>query len=255
MSILDTFDPSSPEIISASSVVHPVLNFPKVILAVFNPKFVKILTSRVHVTEISGDETGCQFPIYQFQYKNVPMGLCCVSLGGPGAAGALEELFALGAEKVLFFGSAGSLDRAMTPGHLIVPTAAYRDEGTSYHYLPSSDFVQVTTAAQTAAALEEIGVPYRLGRTWTTDAFYRETIRNMERRKADGCIVVEQECASVMAVGQLRGKNVYQFLYTADCLDGDGWDARILGHTPAGLREEILEIGLKVGAILGQSVS
>jgi uridine phosphorylase len=250
MSIQDTFDASSPEIITASSIIHPVADFPTLILAVFNQKFVKILTSKVHVTEISGAETGCQFSVYKFQYQNITMGLCCVSIGGPSVAGDLEELFALGAEKVLFFGSAGSLDQSLTPGHLIVPTAAYRDEGTSYHYLPSSDFVQVATAAQTAAALEKIGVPYRLGRTWTTDAFYRETVHNMAQRKADGCVVVEQECASIMAVGQFRSKSVYQFLYTADCLDGDAWDARILGHTPASLREKILDIGLKVGTII-----
>lgn len=51
--------------------------------------------------------------------------------------------------------------------------------------------------------------------TWTTDAFYRETKRNMEKRKEEGCGVVEMECASIMAVGQIRKKEVYQFLYAA----------------------------------------
>ena len=38
----------------------------------------------------------------------------------------------MGAEKFLFFGSAGVLDRELAAGHLIIPTAAYRDEGTRH---------------------------------------------------------------------------------------------------------------------------
>ena len=244
MSILTTFDPDSEEIIKASDIVSKIDHFPEVSLAVFNRKFLKILLSQLHTTELSEDDTGCKFPIYLFEYQGTPLAFCCMTLGGPGAAGDLEELLALGAQKVLFFGSAGVLDSTLTTGHAIVPTAAYRDEGTSYHYVPSSDFIEVPTAAKLTAVLDKIGVPYRTAKTWTTDAFYRETRNNMEQRKAAGCAVVEQECASIMAVGQFRRREIYQFLYTADCLDGESWDARILGNSPTSLREHILHIAL-----------
>ena len=32
-----------------------------------------------------------------------------------------------------------------------------------------------------------------------------------------------------MACAQFRGYEVYEFVYAADCLDGDEWDMRILG--------------------------
>lgn len=58
-------------------------------------------------------------------------------------------------------------------------------------------------------------------------------------------MVVEMECASVMAVGQFRGIEVYQFLYAADCLDEFVWNKRILGQMPGIMREKILRIALE----------
>ena len=77
-----------------------------------------------------------------------------------------------------------------------------------------------------AEIMDEIHLPYVTGKVWTTDAFYRETRSNMEKRKADGCIAVDMECASAMAMGQFRGVPVYQFFYADDCLDGDKWDSQ-----------------------------
>ncbi len=73
----------------------------------------------------------------------------------------------------------------------MVPTEAYRDEGTSYHYAPATDYVRVKNADAVANFMEENGLPYVKGKIWTTDAFYGETIYNFEKHKADGCISVE----------------------------------------------------------------
>ncbi len=93
--------------------------------------------------------------------------------------------------------------------------------------------------------LNDIHVPYHKTKTWTTDAFYRETKCNMEKRKEEGCGIVEMECASIMAVGQFRKKEVYQFLYAADCLGGNDWDKRILGDMPETLTERILLVAME----------
>ena len=53
------------------------------------------------------------------------------------------------------------------------------------------------------------------------------------------------ECASVMAVGQFRQFPVYQFLYTADSLDGGAWERRTLGNTPKSDYEKHLHIALE----------
>lgn len=246
MSIVDTFDCCGKEIIRASDFIEKADNFPKTMIVVFSAKFCSLFLSKYNATEIGRLTAGGQkYPIYQFEYKGVQLGFYNSIIGGAGASGALEELIALGAEKFLYFGSCGALDKDIAEGNLLVPVAAYRDEGVSYHYAEPSDYLEIESASRLAKVFEDIGVPYTTTKTWTTDAFYRETERNLALRKQEGCGVVEMECASIMSVGQFRQKEVYQFLYAADCLDGSSWDKRMLGNMPADLRERILVVAIE----------
>ena len=54
---------------------------------------------------------------------------------------------------------------------------ALRDEGTSYHYLPASEYSEadVRLTALARAALSAAGMSVRVGASWTTDAPFRET--------------------------------------------------------------------------------
>ena len=250
MSIIETFDPDSHAIINPSQLVNKVPYFPEITVAVINKKFIKLIIEDHHAIELPAAESGCDFPIYFYTHKGKSFAFACLTQCGPGAAGDLEELIAIGANKVLFFGCAGALDRSIAPGQIIIPTEAYRDEGVSYHYIPKSDYATVKTASTLAHIFDQLGVSNLMAKTWTTDAFYRETIGNMKKRKADGCAVVEQECASLMAVGQFREKEIYQFLYAADCLDGEAWDSRILRCTPDETRRQMLNIALEAAVLI-----
>ena len=245
MSIIDTFDPVSSEIIDPYQAIRPVEGFPERVLVCFTYKFAELIAQKTNAREISVLKGGRIIPIYQCEYKGHTFAFYHTLLGGAATAGLLEEIFAKGAQKALFFGSCGSLDNDLTAGKLIVPTAAYRDEGVSYHYAPASDFIDIPTAERLCGIFDSLKIPCAKTKTWTTDAIYRETEQNMRRRKAEGCGVVEMECASVMAVGQYRKKEVYQFLYAADSLIS-GWDRRILGAMPEDMREQIAEIALEV---------
>ena len=63
------------------------------------------------------------------------------------AAAFLEELIARGCRTFIACGGAGVLVPDVALGHVIVPTSAIRDEGTSYHYLPASREVEPTRQA------------------------------------------------------------------------------------------------------------
>ena len=78
------------------------------------------------------------------------------------------------------------------------------------------------------------GIPYALGKTWTTDSFYRETRNNFEKRKADGCISVEMECAGVQAMCDFRGVDLYAFFTSGDLLDAPEWNQRIQENNDGG---------------------
>ena len=172
-------------------------------------------------------------------------------VGGAGTVLRLEMMIAWGVKKFVLFGSCGVLDRDIADGHLIVPTAAYRDEGTSYHYAKAGDCIEITTADKLAEIMTELKLPYIRGKTWTTDALFRETRNNMFKRKAEGYLTVEMECASYMAAGQFRGVDVYQYLYAADNLDAAEWEMRSLGsETSLSENEKHVLIALDIAAMV-----
>ncbi len=74
--------------------------------------------------------------------------------------------------------------------------------------------------------LKKRHVPYEVGRTWTTDALYRETKSKIARRKDEDCITVEMECAALLAVAKFRGVVFGQYLAAGDDVSGDVWDPR-----------------------------
>ena len=238
------------ELLKPAYLAPPVEGFPRTVLVTFQRKAAEALERRFPVETVSALNAGVELPIYRFSYQGRTLGLYLTVLGGPATVGLLEEVWAKGAEKVLLFGTCGGLDPDLPAGHFIVPTAAYRDEGTSYHYLPPADYVDIPTARRLGEIFDGLRLPYVKGRVWTTDALYRETRNNVEKRKADGCIAVDMECASAMAVGWFRGAEVYQFLYAEDSLDGEAWDARTWGAVPASDYEKYLRVALEAAARL-----
>lgn len=252
MSLFDTYDPHSEELIK------PILqrsyreeeNFPEVIIGAFKEETFRILEQVCHPEEICTLRGGRTIPVYRVNWRGRDIGLFHTLMGGPGTVCLMEGLIARKAKKFLLYGNCGVLRKDIVAGHLILPTAAYRDEGVSYHYLPAGDYVEVPTHDRLAQIMDELRLPYISGKVWTTDAFYRETRGNLEKRKADGCIAVDMECASAMAAGQFRGVPVYQFFYADDCLDGDAWDPRTLGARPASSHETYLRAALDIAARL-----
>ncbi len=239
-----TFD-ESPEILKPSQIIKKPENFPETVLVTFSGKYMRLFLEMFGVDILIVLNAGFKVPVYTFSYNGKALAIFQSGIGGACAAGLLEEAIVLGAKKVLFFGSCGALDKAIEGGGIAIPFQAYRDEGTSYHYAPPSDYIEIKSAPRLAGIFDELGVPYIKTKTWTTDAIYRETVQKAEMRRKEGCSVVEMECASVMAAGQFRGIDVYQFLYAEDCLDGECWDRRILGNVPADIRERIFKIALE----------
>lgn len=76
--------------------------------------------------------------------------------------------------------------------------------------------------------LNQHNCTYTCGKTWTTDAPYRETQAKIVKRREQGAICVEMGCASMAAVAKFRNKDFFQFLYATDNLDSIQWEKRSL---------------------------
>ncbi len=247
MSIIHTFDPDSEEIVQVklSRSYQPVENFPETVIMTFQDRTFRLLQQVCPAEPAAVLRGGREIPVYALCWQGRRVGILHSLMGGAGTVCLLEGILARGAKKVLLYGSCGALDEGIAAGRFILPTAAYRDEGTSYHYLPAGDYVEVPTHRRLAEIFDELALPYILGKVWTTDGFYRETRNNMEKRRAEGCIAVDMECASVMAAAQFRGAEAYQFLYADDSLAGSVWDPRTMGATPASSYEAYLRAALE----------
>lgn len=166
--------------------------------------------------------------IYEIDVNGRRLAFYHPGIGSAMSAALLEEAIAFGCQKFIACGGAGVLNKDIAVGHLIVVSSALRDEGTSYHYLPPSrEVVANETGVQALVrALGNRSLPHRVGKTWTTDAPYRETPAKIARRREEGCLTVEMESAGMMAVAQFRGVTFGQVLYGGDDLSGAEWDNR-----------------------------
>ena len=169
-----------------------------------------------------------EHPVYEIEHRGRRLAFFHPGVGAPIAAGLLEEAIAFGCRKFVVVGGAGVLENGLAVGKLILVESAVRDEGLSYHYIEPGREIQAQpqTLAVIRTLLETRGLPFVSGKTWTTDAPYRETQTMIDARRADGCLTVEMEAASLMAVAQFRKVWLGQILYAGDDLSGENWDNR-----------------------------
>ena len=165
--------------------------------------------------------------------------------GSAPSTQVMDILVTCGCKKVIAVGSCGVL-KEIQENAFLVPTKALRAEGTSYHYLPASRYIELDK--EPISVIEETfkkdGLPFETCTTWTTDGFFRETKDMVEYRLQEGCSVVEMECSALAACCRKRGAQFGQFLFTADSLANvHKYDERDFGKDS---HEKALLLGLEI---------
>jgi uridine phosphorylase len=241
------FDEDRNAFIRPSNVIKSIDGvIEKCVLCFFSEAIEKILTEYPH-NKISYNfkSEGINYPLYELDYKGEKVGLIQAAVGSPLAAGQIEELTTVGCKKLIACGMCGVLQKELAVGHLIIPIAAVRDEGTSYHYIkPSREITANERIVQVIEnELSQKKIPYIKAKTWTTDAFFRETPQKIALRKNEGCVTVEMEASAYMAASQYNNVEFGQILGSGDSLAGEEWDKREYNKR-ADIREFLLRITL-----------
>ncbi len=152
---------------------------------------------------------------------SAPVAICGrFGKGAPAAGLVLEQLIALGARHIIAVGTAGGLAPCLEPGDIVVCDRAIRDEGLSYHYLPDAQYCapsQVLTE-RLCAALRADNQRFYTGMSWSTDAPYRETAREVSVYRAENTLTVDMEAAGIFAIGQFRDVHVASAFGISDVL-------------------------------------
>jgi len=178
------------------------------------------------VDELGGEHD--PLPVYRRGRGRGAIGVARAGVGAPFSALVLEQLIAMGGRMFIACGGAGVLDAGIEAGRVVLATAALRDEGTSYHYLRPARSVRPHRRALAAlrTACRRRGIRPVEGMVWTTDAAFRETPRQVRRRREEGCVAVEMEAAALFAVARFRRVALGEVLYAADDVSGREWKPR-----------------------------
>ena len=222
------FDPEREAFIEPSRVIKPI-DIPQRCIICFFKEVIDSLAARKELVLITELKCECgTIPIYEMKNQGEKIAVFNPLIGAPAAAALLEEVIALGCNKFIACGGAGVLQKDIAVGQLVIPVSAVRDEGTSYHYLKPAREVEANIHAVITIqnVLNRYGAKYLEAKTWTSDAFYRETREKVNLRKLEGCVTIEMECSAFFAVAQFRNVIFGQILYGGDDLSGNEWNGR-----------------------------
>jgi uridine phosphorylase len=164
--------------------------------------------------------------MYTFHLGGFKLGIIGCVVGSSFAVLIAEQLFVSGCKLLLSITSSGIIRERSDNADYILIQEAIRDEGTSYHYLAPGQ-----PSVITPCLLEMLGEKLLLrtnnvsvGKSWTTDAPYRETCSAIEQMKARGVDVVEMEAAALYAFGKAKNKEVICFAHITNSMAREGED-------------------------------
>ena len=193
---------------------------------------------------VLGKNSG-RIPAYIIKNKYILVFMC---VGAPNAAAVIEEIGWFGVKNFIAYGSAGCLDPKFDQNKILIPTKAIRDEGTSFHYLPPSLYVE--TDIDIVTAIEKVltrnGIKNEKGITWTTDGIYRETAKRTAKRLSQGATAVEMECSAFAAAAISCGVKFGQFLFFSDGVTNDGWKWMSSSIERQQIKEKLFNVAIEI---------
>ncbi|ADV65158.1 purine-nucleoside phosphorylase [Desulfurococcus mucosus] len=179
-------------------------------------------------------------------YKGKRVTIATHGIGAPSASIVFEELYQLGARRIVRVGTTGGIRRDTRIGDVVVATGAmYVQNGCGLgQYIPglcgasSPDPVLTTRIME---ALSKNGLNFKKGPVFSSDAFYAEDPSFAEKMSHYGVVAVEMEAAALFTLGWMRGFDTSCVLVVSDVLHGEEAMKKYL------TTEELAEVFLKIG--------
>jgi len=167
-------------------------------------------------------------------------------VGAPIVSTLMEEFIAFGVKRFLSIGEAGSLQKDLKVGCIVVCEKAIRDEGTSYHYLRPSKYIDASKSMieKIKKVLNNSKTKYKIGTTWTTDAPYRETLSEIKKYKKENVLTVEMEASAIFAIAKYRKVEAGAIFTISDYLLESEWKPRF--HLTTKFLKRLFRIAKKV---------
>ena len=165
--------------------------------------------------------------MHEYSCEDVKIGIIACAVGASYAVLLAEQLFVSGCKLLISITSAGIIQVPKNRNtEFLLIEESLRDEGTSYHYLPAS-----AKASLNSNLIEKLfpltinsDLHLEVGKSWTTDAPYRETVSAITQAKKYGAIAVEMEAAALYAFAKLKKNKVVCFAHLTNTMAREGDD-------------------------------
>lgn len=206
----------------------PKFKSPKGIIFCYDEQLMKDIKDHHSVTDVSGPEGNPYFhgKTYLIDETNGEVAIIGnFGMGSPVVVTILEKLIAFGVKKFISIGTAGTLQKNIAIGSVMVCNRAIRDEGTSHHYLKHSKYAHASKemTKKIIQSLEKFKQDYFVGTSWTIDAPYRETVAEAKQYQKEGVASVEMEASALFAVAQYRKVELGAIFIISDSLAELEW--------------------------------
>jgi len=157
--------------------------------------------------------------MYTSRYHDLDFGIIGCAVGASYAVLLAEQLFVSGCELLVSVTSAGKLNEKITKDYLLIDETI-RDEGTSYHYLPPEvpSHLDRDLSANLQGLFDNTNLSIQRGRSWTTDAPYRETATAIKDAKSKGADCVEMEASALYAFSKVKSRKVVCFAHLTNSM-------------------------------------
>ncbi len=166
--------------------------------------------------------------------------------GAPMVVILLEQLIAFGVKEFLSVGIAGSLQKEVSVGSIVVCDKAIRDEGASHHYLEASKYAIASKilTKKVEEALIRFNLDFVVGTTWTIDTPYRETEAEVKQYQKEGVLTVDMEASAIFSVAEYRGVEAGSIFTISDYLAELEWEPKF--HLTKDHLEVLFQVGKEV---------
>ena len=157
--------------------------------------------------------------LYTFTLDGMELGIIACVVGASFAVLIAEQLFVSGCELLISVTSSGVIKVSDLFNYILIKEAV-RDEGTSYHYLQAGKIsgINKDLLITLEKTLIKKSPTVLIGKSWTTDAPYRETSTAIENMKIAGVNVVEMEAAALYAFAKAKNKKVICFAHITNSM-------------------------------------
>lgn len=151
-----------------------------------------------------------EYHSFSGSWKGTKVAVVSHGVGAPGAAVCFEELIMGGVQTIIRVGTAGSYQKDVQPGSLVISTAAVSCDGLTKQIVPPGfpaiadrTIVEELTNAASSNVKDLL---VKEGMTLTLDAFYSGVLEFPHQLyKKAGVVAVEMENSALFVISSLKG--------------------------------------------------